>query len=56
MLVSSQSLAFVGDDLYIESQTSGDLPIDDEDWDDLGSGSGSGDYGKWTGIAFELTS
>nr|QGU21440.1 syndecan 2 [Hippocampus abdominalis] len=46
MLVSSQSLAFVGDDLYIESQTSGDLPIDDEDGDDLGSGSGSGDYEK----------
>ncbi|XP_061676949.1 syndecan-2-like [Syngnathoides biaculeatus] len=46
MLVSSQSLSFVGDDLYIEGQTSGDLPIDDEDGDDFGSGSGSGDYDK----------
>ncbi|XP_057691059.1 syndecan-4-like [Corythoichthys intestinalis] len=46
MLVSSQSLSFVGDDLYIEGQTSGDLPVDDEDGEDFGSGSGSGDYGN----------
>ncbi|XP_077431792.1 uncharacterized protein LOC144057773 [Vanacampus margaritifer] len=46
MLVSSQTLTFIGDDLYIEGQTSGVLPIDDEDGDDLGSGSGSGDYDK----------
>ncbi|XP_077577116.1 uncharacterized protein LOC144199389 [Stigmatopora nigra] len=45
-LVSSQSLSFLGDDIYIEGQTSGDLPVDDEDGDDFGSGSGSGDYGK----------
>ncbi|XP_077455196.1 uncharacterized protein LOC144073334 [Stigmatopora argus] len=45
-LVSSQSLSFVGDDIYIEGQTSGDLPVDDEDGDDFDSGSGSGDYGK----------
>ncbi|KAM9806339.1 uncharacterized protein ACBT44_013738 [Syngnathus typhle] len=44
MLVSSQSHPFMGDDLYIEGQTSGELPIDDEDGDDMGSGSGSGDY------------
>ncbi|XP_077383583.1 uncharacterized protein LOC144022556 [Festucalex cinctus] len=42
MLVASQS----GDDLYIEGQTPGGLPIDDEDGDDFGSGSGSGDYDK----------
>ncbi|XP_061748837.1 syndecan-2-like [Nerophis ophidion] len=46
MLVFSQSLSFIGDDIYIEDQTSGDLPIDDEDGDDYGSGSGSGDYDK----------
>lgn len=34
------------DDLYIEGQPSGDLPVDDEDGEDDGSGSGSGDYGK----------
>ncbi|KAF6725451.1 Syndecan-2-B [Oryzias melastigma] len=33
------------DDLYIEGQPSGDLPVDDEDGEDDGSGSGSGDYG-----------
>lgn len=37
--VSSQS-----DDMYLEGQTSGDLPIDDEDGEIDGSGSGSGDY------------
>ncbi|XP_029361176.1 syndecan-2-like isoform X2 [Echeneis naucrates] len=44
LLVSSQS-PFTTDDLYIEGQTSGDLPIDDEDGRD-GSGSGSGDFDK----------
>ncbi|XP_030606193.1 syndecan-2-like [Archocentrus centrarchus] len=42
IFVSSQS--FSTDDLYIEGQTSGDLPIDDEDGEDGGSGSGSGDF------------
>ncbi|XP_040900881.1 syndecan-2-like [Toxotes jaculatrix] len=43
LLVSSQSQPSI-DDLYLEGQTSGDLPIDDEDGEDDGSGSGSGDY------------
>lgn len=43
IFVSSQSFSTV-DDLYIEGQTSGDLPIDDEDGEDGGSGSGSGDF------------
>ncbi|XP_061633714.1 syndecan-2-like [Phyllopteryx taeniolatus] len=55
MLVSSQSLEFLGDDLYIEGQTSGDLPVDDEDGDDFGSGSGSGDYDKEDEEAVILT-
>ncbi|RVE62384.1 hypothetical protein OJAV_G00156510 [Oryzias javanicus] len=33
------------DDLYIDDQPSGDIPVDDEDGEDDGSGSGSGDYG-----------
>ncbi|XP_047455360.1 syndecan-2-like [Mugil cephalus] len=41
LLVASQSPTF---DLYIEGRSSGDLPIDDEDAGDDGSGSGSGDY------------
>ncbi|KAM9852553.1 uncharacterized protein ACBR49_005610 [Aulostomus maculatus] len=44
LLVSSQSPSFTPDDLYLEGHTSGDLPIDDEDGYDDGSGSGSGDY------------
>uniref|UniRef100_UPI0037E9592F syndecan-2-like n=1 Tax=Semicossyphus pulcher TaxID=241346 RepID=UPI0037E9592F len=43
-LFVSSELSFTTDDLYIEGQSSGDLPIDDEDGDDDGSGSGSGDY------------
>uniref|UniRef100_A0A8C7ZUI1 Syndecan n=1 Tax=Oryzias sinensis TaxID=183150 RepID=A0A8C7ZUI1_9TELE len=41
--VFCQSFSTV-DDLYIEGQPSGDLPVDDEDGEDDGSGSGSGDY------------
>lgn len=40
----------MADDLYLEGQTSGDLPIDDEDGEEGGSGSGSGDYGKETAV------
>lgn len=47
IFVLSQSSS-PADDLYIEGQTSGDLPIDDEDGENDGSGSGSGDYGKRT--------
>ena len=46
LFVSSQSPFSPGDDLYLEGHTSGDLPIDDEDGEDGGSGSGSGDYRK----------
>ncbi|XP_026149907.1 syndecan-2-like [Mastacembelus armatus] len=42
--VSSQSPISTPDDLYLEGRTSGDVPIDDEDGQDDGSGSGSGDY------------
>lgn len=45
LFVSSQSPFSPTDDLYIEGRTSGDVPIDDEDGEDGGSGSGSGDYG-----------
>ncbi|XP_041649563.1 syndecan-2-like [Cheilinus undulatus] len=44
LFVSSQSPISAADDLYIEGQMSGDLPVDDEDREDDGSGSGSGDY------------
>ncbi|XP_070822604.1 syndecan-2-like [Chaetodon trifascialis] len=44
LFVSSQSPFSPLDDLYLEGRTSGDLPIDDEDGLDGGSGSGSGDY------------
>ncbi|KAM8736010.1 uncharacterized protein AB9X84_024239 [Acanthopagrus schlegelii] len=44
LFVSSQSPFSPTDDLYIEGRTSGDVPIDDEDGEDGGSGSGSGDY------------
>ncbi|KAG8010204.1 Magnesium transporter MRS2-like protein [Nibea albiflora] len=45
LFVSSQSPHFTTDDMYLEGQTSGDLPIDDEDREIDGSGgSGSGDY------------
>lgn len=44
LFVSSQSPSSLVDDLYLEGRTSGDLPIDDEDGEQDGSGSGSGDY------------
>ncbi|TKS81845.1 Syndecan-2-B [Collichthys lucidus] len=45
LFVSSQSPHSTTDDMYLEGQTSGDLPIDDEDREIDGSGgSGSGDY------------
>ncbi|AWO96875.1 putative syndecan-2-like [Scophthalmus maximus] len=44
LLVSSQSPSSTTDDLYLEGRTSGDLPIDDEDAENDGSSSGSGDY------------
>lgn len=44
LFVSSQSPSSLVDDLYLEGQTSGDLPIDDEDGEHDDSGSGSGDY------------
>lgn len=45
LFVSSQSPHSMTDDMYLEGQTSGDLPIDDEDREIEGSGgSGSGDY------------
>lgn len=45
LFVSSQSPHVTTDDMYLEGQTSGDLPIDDEDREIDGSGgSGSGDY------------
>lgn len=50
LLVSSQSPFSTADDLYLEGRSSGDLPIDDEDGEDYGSGSGSGDYGKETTV------
>lgn len=48
LLVSSQPSFSTADDLYLEGQASGNLPIDDDDDDgeDEGSGSGSGNYGK----------
>ncbi|XP_029928598.1 syndecan-2-like [Myripristis murdjan] len=42
LLVSSQSSP--ADDLYLEGRPSGDFPVDDEDNEDFGSGSGSGYY------------
>ncbi|KAM4579948.1 syndecan-2-A-like [Odontesthes bonariensis] len=42
LYVLTQPTATTADDLYIEGQTSGDLPVDDEDGADDGSGSGSG--------------
>ncbi|XP_045901468.1 syndecan-2-like [Micropterus dolomieu] len=46
LLVSSQPSFSTADDLYLEGQASGNLPIDDDDDDseDEGSGSGSGNY------------
>ncbi|XP_072250705.1 syndecan-2-B-like [Leuresthes tenuis] len=44
LYVSSQPTATTADDLYIEGQTSGGVPVDDEDGADDGSGSGSGDW------------
>ncbi|XP_060905412.1 syndecan-3-like [Labrus mixtus] len=43
LFVSSQSPISTADDLYIEGQMSGEVPVDDEDGEDDGSGSGSGD-------------
>nr|XP_020511141.1 syndecan-2-like [Labrus bergylta] len=43
LFVSSQSPISTADDLYIEGQMSGEVPVDDEDGEDVGSGSGSGD-------------
>lgn len=51
LLVSSQSPSATTDDLYLESHTSGVLPIDDEDGEYYDSGSGSGDYGGWTTVS-----
>ncbi|KAM6995345.1 uncharacterized protein LKV04_007574 [Tautogolabrus adspersus] len=45
LFVSSQSPISTADDLYIDGQTSGEVPVDDEDGEDDGSGSGSGAYG-----------
>lgn len=51
LFVSSQSPHSTTDDMYLEGQTSGDLPIDDEDREIDGSGgSGSGDYSKETPV------
>ncbi|XP_069549354.1 syndecan-2-like [Brachyistius frenatus] len=44
LFVFSQSSFSTADDLYIEGRTSGDIPIDDEDGEEDGSGSGSGVY------------
>ncbi|KAM3873421.1 syndecan-2-B-like [Diretmus argenteus] len=44
LLVSSQPSTPPIDDLYLEGRPSGDFPVDDEDGEDIGSGSGSGDY------------
>lgn len=44
LFVSSQSPSSQSDDLYLDDGASGDLPIDDEDGEHDGSGSGSGDY------------
>lgn len=53
LFVSSEPFPQVTDDLYIEGLSSGDSPVDDEGGDDndVGSGSGSGDYRKNT-LAF----
>lgn len=54
VFVSSLTTFSPVDDLYLEGRTSGDLPIDDEDGEDDGSGSGSGFYGKETTVLFYL--
>ncbi|XP_064201872.1 syndecan-2-B-like [Anguilla rostrata] len=40
--VTAESLT-LGDDLYLDDQSSGDYPVDDDDDDDFASGSGSGE-------------
>lgn len=47
LLVSAQA-SYSTDDLYLEGRPSGDIPVDDEDGREGGSGSGSGDYCKAT--------